>query len=177
MEMEWMAKQRMNSSSKKLWYLVEEDEEEESYIFDMNEFLAIQFHDSHSSNSKERTLEENFKGDVEMFNLLKINDDLFTYNIPLGMVFDEFKRLGKMQVIDKKRENWTLNKALERKDVINGYFYKRLIYKKLSAYDLELLLKEMKPKKKCSIMEMKPDIENMTLNEYLEYEAEKERRL
>ncbi|GKC85085.1 hypothetical protein Tco_1140802 [Tanacetum coccineum] len=26
-------------------------------------------------------------------------------------------------------------------------------------------------------MEMKPDIENMTLNEYLEYEAEKERRL
>ncbi|GKE08369.1 hypothetical protein Tco_1411920 [Tanacetum coccineum] len=27
------------------------------------------------------------------------------------------------------------------------------------------------------IMEMKPDIENMTLNEYLEYEAEKERRL
>ncbi|GJW02911.1 hypothetical protein Tco_1561767 [Tanacetum coccineum] len=27
------------------------------------------------------------------------------------------------------------------------------------------------------IMKMKPDIENMTLNEYLEYEAEKERRL
>ncbi|GKF08484.1 hypothetical protein Tco_0042708 [Tanacetum coccineum] len=26
-------------------------------------------------------------------------------------------------------------------------------------------------------MEMEPDIENMTLNEYLEYEAEKERRL
>ncbi|GKC22825.1 hypothetical protein Tco_1024975, partial [Tanacetum coccineum] len=27
------------------------------------------------------------------------------------------------------------------------------------------------------IMEIEPDIENMTLNEYLEYEAEKERRL
>ncbi|GKB93162.1 hypothetical protein Tco_0979299, partial [Tanacetum coccineum] len=27
------------------------------------------------------------------------------------------------------------------------------------------------------IMEMKPDIENMTLNEHLEYETEKERRL
>ncbi|GKB61801.1 hypothetical protein Tco_0917987 [Tanacetum coccineum] len=45
----------------------------------------------------------------------------------------------KMQVSGKKRENWTLYKALEQKDVINGYFYKRLIYKKLSAYDLELL--------------------------------------
>ncbi|GJU95167.1 hypothetical protein Tco_1319923 [Tanacetum coccineum] len=31
--------------------------------------------------------------------------------------------------------------------------------------------------REISLMEMKPDIENMTLNEYLEYEAEKERRL
>ncbi|GJR06102.1 hypothetical protein Tco_0529086 [Tanacetum coccineum] len=59
-----------------------------------------------------------------------------------GGIFDNIKYLiifSKMQVSGKKRENWTLNKALERKEVINGYFYKRLIYKKLSAYDLELL--------------------------------------
>ncbi|GJZ43673.1 hypothetical protein Tco_0590928 [Tanacetum coccineum] len=56
-----------------------------------------------------------------------------------GVVLNELEEYGKMQVSSKKRENWTLNKALERKDVINGYFYKRIIYKKLSAYDLELL--------------------------------------
>ncbi|GKD72113.1 hypothetical protein Tco_1330395, partial [Tanacetum coccineum] len=46
MEKEWMAKQRVNSFSEKLWYLAEEDEEEESYVFDMNEFPAIQVHNS-----------------------------------------------------------------------------------------------------------------------------------
>ncbi|GKB38694.1 hypothetical protein Tco_0883636 [Tanacetum coccineum] len=59
-----------------------------------------------------------------------------------GGIFDNIKYLilfSKMQVSSKKCEKWTLNKALQRKDVINGYFYKRIIYKKLSAYDLELL--------------------------------------
>ncbi|GJT82413.1 hypothetical protein Tco_1056755 [Tanacetum coccineum] len=87
-----------------------------------------------------------------------------------------------MQVSSKKHENWTLNKALERKDVINGYFYKRIIYKKLSAYykrkqsrrrNAPVILREIYSR----IMGMEPDIENMTLNEYLEYEAAKERKL
>ncbi|GJW02912.1 hypothetical protein Tco_1561768 [Tanacetum coccineum] len=59
-----------------------------------------------------------------------------------GRIFDNIKYLilfSKMQVSSKKHENWTLNKALEQKDVMIGYFYKRIIYKKLSAYDLELL--------------------------------------
>ncbi|GJZ89037.1 gag-pol polyprotein [Tanacetum coccineum] len=43
------------------------------------------------------TFEENFKVDAEMFNLIKINDNLFTYNTPLGVVFDEFKRLSSME--------------------------------------------------------------------------------
>ncbi|GKB18148.1 hypothetical protein Tco_0852071, partial [Tanacetum coccineum] len=43
------------------------------------------------------TFEENFKVDAEMFNLIKINDDLFTYNTPLGVVFDEFNRLSSME--------------------------------------------------------------------------------
>ncbi|GJU93598.1 hypothetical protein Tco_1318354 [Tanacetum coccineum] len=61
--------------------------------------------------------------------------------IPTNQLQDDAHEgvLGKMQVSSKKRENWTLNKALEQKDIINGYFYKRIIYKKLSAYDLELL--------------------------------------
>ncbi|GJY08148.1 hypothetical protein Tco_0375202 [Tanacetum coccineum] len=138
MEMDWMAKQKMNSSSEKLWYLAEEDEEEESYVFDMNEFPAIQFRGSLSSNSEGtnksldstldekynaitcdfspelelllaseshiavpvcsiRTVEEKLKIDPEKFNLLEIDDDLFTYNTPLGVVFDEFKRLSSME--------------------------------------------------------------------------------
>ncbi|GJW46070.1 hypothetical protein Tco_0077716 [Tanacetum coccineum] len=67
-----------------------------------------------------------------------------------GVVLNELEEYGKMQVSSKKHENWTLNKVLEPKDVINGYFYNRILYKKLSAYDLELLGKETKPKKKCS---------------------------
>ncbi|GJS35374.1 hypothetical protein Tco_0533756 [Tanacetum coccineum] len=50
-ENEWMAKQRVNSFSKKLWYLTKEDEEEESYVLDMNEFPAIQIRKNLSSNS------------------------------------------------------------------------------------------------------------------------------
>ncbi|GKD95749.1 hypothetical protein Tco_1379646 [Tanacetum coccineum] len=37
-----MAKQSMNSYFEKLWYLADEDDEEETYVFDMNEFTAIQ---------------------------------------------------------------------------------------------------------------------------------------
>ncbi|GKA31017.1 hypothetical protein Tco_0717322 [Tanacetum coccineum] len=33
----------------------------------------------------------------EVFDLLKISDNLFTYDSPLGMVFDEFKRLSSME--------------------------------------------------------------------------------
>ncbi|GJZ05226.1 hypothetical protein Tco_0538501 [Tanacetum coccineum] len=106
MEIEWMAKQKMNSSSKKLWHLAEEDEKEESYIFDMNEFPTIQLGGNLSSNSESHivvpvcsigTIEEKLKIDAKKFNLLKINDNLFTYNTPLGVVFDEFKRLSSME--------------------------------------------------------------------------------
>ncbi|GJX64429.1 putative reverse transcriptase domain-containing protein [Tanacetum coccineum] len=43
------------------------------------------------------TVEEKFKIDVEHFNLLEIDDDLFTYNTPIGMVFNEFKRQSSME--------------------------------------------------------------------------------
>ncbi|GJW38955.1 hypothetical protein Tco_0064800 [Tanacetum coccineum] len=64
-------------------------------------------------------------------------ETIHSYYMRFAQLINDMHTIGKMQVSDKKRENWTLNKALERKDVINGYFYKRLIYKKL--YDLELL--------------------------------------
>ncbi|GJT58437.1 hypothetical protein Tco_1001970 [Tanacetum coccineum] len=37
--------------------------------------------------------------------------------------------------------------------------------------------KALKEEVKCRIMEMEPDIENMTFSEYLEYKAAKERQL
>ncbi|GKB40252.1 hypothetical protein Tco_0885194 [Tanacetum coccineum] len=51
MEDKKMAKQFMNSSFEKLWYLANEDDEEETYLFDINEFLAIQIHSSIPSKS------------------------------------------------------------------------------------------------------------------------------
>ncbi|GKC15663.1 hypothetical protein Tco_1012445, partial [Tanacetum coccineum] len=51
MEDKKMAKQSMNSSFKKLWYLVDEDDEEETYVFVMNEFSTIQIHNNLSSKS------------------------------------------------------------------------------------------------------------------------------
>nr|GEV09946.1 retrovirus-related Pol polyprotein from transposon TNT 1-94 [Tanacetum cinerariifolium] len=41
----------MNLSFEKLWYLEDEDDEEETYVVDMNEFLAIQIHNYLSSKS------------------------------------------------------------------------------------------------------------------------------
>ncbi|GKB80203.1 hypothetical protein Tco_0947098 [Tanacetum coccineum] len=41
--------------------------------------------------------EEEYMIESEVFNLLKISDDFFTYDSPLGMVFDEFKRLSSME--------------------------------------------------------------------------------
>nr|GEU42073.1 hypothetical protein [Tanacetum cinerariifolium] len=49
MEDKKMAKQSINSSFKKLWYLVDEDDEEGTYVFDINEFPAIQIHNNLSS--------------------------------------------------------------------------------------------------------------------------------
>ncbi|GJZ01516.1 hypothetical protein Tco_0519477 [Tanacetum coccineum] len=51
MEDKKMAKQSMDSSLEKLWYLADKDDEEENYVFDMNEFLAIQIHNNLSSKS------------------------------------------------------------------------------------------------------------------------------
>ncbi|GKB23506.1 hypothetical protein Tco_0862907 [Tanacetum coccineum] len=51
MEDKKMAKQSMNSSFKKLWYLADEDDEEETYVFVMNEFSTIQIHNNLSSKS------------------------------------------------------------------------------------------------------------------------------
>nr|GEU91193.1 zf-BED domain-containing protein [Tanacetum cinerariifolium] len=133
-----IAKQSMDSSLEKLWYLVDEDDEEETYVFDMNEFLAIQIHNDLSSKSKGThkslnstldekydaimydfslelkfllaskshifvpvysldTFEEEYKVESEVFDLLKINVDLFTYDTPLRMIFDEFRRLSSME--------------------------------------------------------------------------------
>ncbi|GJQ93716.1 hypothetical protein Tco_0004855 [Tanacetum coccineum] len=49
MEDKKMVKQSMDSSYEKLWYLADEDDEEETYVFDMNEFPAIQIHNNLSS--------------------------------------------------------------------------------------------------------------------------------
>nr|GEV23985.1 hypothetical protein [Tanacetum cinerariifolium] len=40
---------------------------------------------------------EEFMMESEVFNLLKISDDFFTYDSPLGIFFNEFKRLSSMQ--------------------------------------------------------------------------------
>ncbi|GJV15967.1 hypothetical protein Tco_1361290 [Tanacetum coccineum] len=53
-----MAKQSVNSSFEKLWYLADEDDEddeEETYVFDMNEFLSIQIHNNLSTKSARLT--------------------------------------------------------------------------------------------------------------------------
>ncbi|GJR75814.1 hypothetical protein Tco_0088179 [Tanacetum coccineum] len=49
---------------------------------------AVMLNDEHM-----QTIEEKLKIDAKKFNLLEINDNLFTYNTPLGVVFDEFTRL------------------------------------------------------------------------------------
>ncbi|GJT83403.1 hypothetical protein Tco_1057745 [Tanacetum coccineum] len=51
MEDKKMAKQSMNSSLEKLWYLADEDDEVETYMFVMNEFSAIQIHNNLSLKS------------------------------------------------------------------------------------------------------------------------------
>ncbi|GJT01654.1 hypothetical protein Tco_0822823 [Tanacetum coccineum] len=43
------------------------------------------------------TFEEEFKVETEVFDLLEIDVDLFTYDIPLGTIFDEFRRLSGMK--------------------------------------------------------------------------------
>ncbi|GKB04580.1 hypothetical protein Tco_0832723 [Tanacetum coccineum] len=138
MEDKKMAKQSMDSSLEKLWYLADEDDEEENYVFDLNEFPAIQIHSKLSSkfvgtdkslNStldekydaipcdflpelefllaseshivvlvySLNTFEEEYKIEFKVFDLLKIDLDLFTCDTPLEMIFDEFRRLSSME--------------------------------------------------------------------------------
>ncbi|GJT99695.1 reverse transcriptase domain-containing protein [Tanacetum coccineum] len=59
-----MAKRSMNSSFEKLWYLADEDDEEETYV------------------------------EYKVFDLPKIDVDLFTCDTPLKAIFDEFSRLS-----------------------------------------------------------------------------------
>ncbi|GJS20039.1 hypothetical protein Tco_0448671 [Tanacetum coccineum] len=128
----------MDSSLEKLWYFVDEDDEEKTYVFDMNEFPAIQIHNNLSSKSAGTheslyftlnkkydaiaydfspelefllaseshifipiysldTFEEEYKVESKVFDLLKINVDLFTCDTPLRMIFDEFSRLSSME--------------------------------------------------------------------------------
>ncbi|GKE06267.1 hypothetical protein Tco_1398285 [Tanacetum coccineum] len=101
----------MNSSFEKLWYFADEDDEEETYVFDMNEFPSIQIHNNLSSkyvgtheslystlnekydaiacefSPKLDTFEEEYKLEYEVFDLLKIDVNLFTCDTPLGMIF------------------------------------------------------------------------------------------
>ncbi|GJX94210.1 hypothetical protein Tco_0348796 [Tanacetum coccineum] len=138
MEDKKMAKQCMNSSFEKLWYLAAEDDKEETYVFDMNKFSAIQIHNNLSSKSagtheslystlNEKydaiacdflpklefllaseshtpvsvysldTFKEEYKVESKVFDLLKIDVDLFTCDTPLGTIFDEFSRLSSME--------------------------------------------------------------------------------
>ncbi|GJU45595.1 hypothetical protein Tco_1202861 [Tanacetum coccineum] len=43
------------------------------------------------------TFEEEYKAESEVFNLLKIDVYVFTYDTPLGTIFDEFSRLSSME--------------------------------------------------------------------------------
>nr|GEU38560.1 SGNH hydrolase-type esterase domain-containing protein [Tanacetum cinerariifolium] len=43
------------------------------------------------------TFEEEYKVESEVFNLLKIDVHVFTYDTPLGMIFNEFSRLSSME--------------------------------------------------------------------------------
>ncbi|GKF35271.1 hypothetical protein Tco_0108471 [Tanacetum coccineum] len=138
MEDKKMVKQSMDLSLEKLWYLADEDEEEETYVFDINEFSAIQIHNNFSSKSAGTheslystlyekydaitcdfspalefllasesntvvpvyyldTFEEEYKVESKVFDLLKIDVDLFTYDTHLGMIFDEFSQLSIMK--------------------------------------------------------------------------------
>ncbi|GJX17382.1 hypothetical protein Tco_0218214 [Tanacetum coccineum] len=51
----------------------------------------------------------------------------------------KMKNASIWQEIRELDNNIKMDKALEFSDVINGCFYERIIYKKLSTYDLELL--------------------------------------
>ncbi|GJU36220.1 hypothetical protein Tco_1184574 [Tanacetum coccineum] len=59
----------MNSSLEKLWYLADEDDEEETYVFDMNEFSAIQIH-NYLSSSSEGTRESLYSTLDEKYNAI-----------------------------------------------------------------------------------------------------------
>ncbi|GJV23244.1 hypothetical protein Tco_1375939 [Tanacetum coccineum] len=83
-----MAKQSMNSYFEKLWYLADEDDEEETYVFDMNEFTAIQILNNLSLKSAGTheslysTLNENMMLlHKNKSRLSSMKDDLFTYEV------------------------------------------------------------------------------------------------
>nr|GEV76515.1 hypothetical protein [Tanacetum cinerariifolium] len=106
-----IAKQSMNSSFKKLWHLADEDDEEGTYVFGKtkHEFITT-FHQNswgltnHSFESHSivlicslDTFEEEYKVESEVFDLLKIDVNLFTCNTPLRNIFNEFSQLSSME--------------------------------------------------------------------------------
>ncbi|GKC77922.1 hypothetical protein Tco_1128696 [Tanacetum coccineum] len=117
MEDKKIAKRIMDSSLEKLWYLADEDDEEETYgthesLYSTldEKYNAIAYDFSPELNfllaSKSHTVvpvyslntfEEEYKVESKVFDLLKIDVDLFTYDTHLGMIFDEFSQLSIME--------------------------------------------------------------------------------
>nr|GEX26862.1 zf-BED domain-containing protein [Tanacetum cinerariifolium] len=97
MEDKKMARQSMDSSLRKLWYLVDEDDKEETYVFDVNEFL-VEFLLASASHTVVLVYSlDTFEEESKVFDFLKIKIDLFSYVTPLGTIFDEFRRLCSMK--------------------------------------------------------------------------------
>ncbi|GJW01820.1 hypothetical protein Tco_1557071 [Tanacetum coccineum] len=104
----------MNSSFEKLWYLADEDDEEETYesLYSTHnekydaiacdfspelEFLLASGSHSTVPVYSLDTFEEEYKVESEVFDLLRINVDLFTCDTPLRTIFDEFSQLSNME--------------------------------------------------------------------------------
>ncbi|GKC98837.1 hypothetical protein Tco_1169112, partial [Tanacetum coccineum] len=115
MEERKMAKQSVNLSFDKLWYLADEDEEEERTHESLYPTLDEKYDVIACDISPElefllasesytvvpvcylETFKEKYEVNPEVFNLLGINVDLFTCDTPLWMIFDEFSRLSGME--------------------------------------------------------------------------------
>ncbi|GJT21116.1 hypothetical protein Tco_0891053, partial [Tanacetum coccineum] len=108
MEKEWMAKQRVNSFSEKLYLSSNSIDTNESLYSTLDkrydaiacelspELELLLISESHIAAPvcSVVTFEEKIKVDDEVFNLLEIDDDLFICDTPLGVIFDEFRRFS-----------------------------------------------------------------------------------
>nr|GEU54576.1 hypothetical protein [Tanacetum cinerariifolium] len=124
---------------------------------------------------KQNALIESQLASQNYTSLQKKNNNLRTsYNVLKEKYETSYEKLKK-ENIDLKMHYKRLFDSIKQKKVDSQVFTKSIskVYVSENIYTGTSL----KPLFEKGIMETMPDIENMTLNEYLEYEVEKERRL